>query len=326
MIPRLLLATLAVAGILLPAGLPPGAPAAAQEAREPLPLPPGPAMPKARPGADMPAARGDDAATAGAAGADGRDLGGETGGDLGHDPGGAADGTSPVRAQLRSYRFTTLAAGIPARIDSFAFLEGQRVAEGETVIAFDCSTERAERRAAAARADAARAAMRADAALVRRGGAGQVKADLSRAEYAAAVAELEGLDTMLEKCSIAAPFDALITAKAAQQSQFVNAGEPVVELVDTGALEVDMVVPSPWLAWLAPGHAFSIAVDETGDRLDGRVDRLGGTVDPVSQTVRVIGRLASHPPGLLPGMSGLLRFARADTAGAAAADDGGKAK
>ena len=162
-----------------------------------------------------------------------------------------------------------------------------------------------------------------------------MKADLSRAEYAAAVAELEGLDTMLEKCSIAAPFDALITAKAAQQSQFVNAGEPVVELVDTGALEVDMVVPSPWLAWLAPGHAFSIVVDETGDRLDGRVDRLGGTVDPVSQTVRVIGRLASHPPGLLPGMSGLLRFAPADAAGAAAnvadadadADaDGGKAK
>ena len=38
MIPRLLLAVLAVAGILLPAGLTTGGPAVAQEARAPLPL------------------------------------------------------------------------------------------------------------------------------------------------------------------------------------------------------------------------------------------------------------------------------------------------
>lgn len=245
--------------------------AAAQGQREPLPLPPLPAVPQAE-------ATGEQ-----------RPL--------------------PVRAQLRSYRFTTLAAGIPARIDELPVLEGQRIAEGEQLIAFDCSMERAARRAAAARAEAARAAMRADAELVRRGGAGQVKADLSRAEHAAAVAELQGLDTTLDKCVIAAPFDGLVTRKAAQQHQFVNAGEPLLELVDTAAIEVDMVVPSRWLAWLEPGHAFEMDLDETGDRLAGKVDRYAGTVDPVSQTVRLIGRLQDPPGKLLPGMSGLLQFA-----------------
>lgn len=223
---------------------------------------------------------------------------------------GAVQGIeAPVRAQLRSYRFTTLAAGIPARIDAFDYLEGQRVDKGETIITFDCSSERADRRAAAARADAARAAMRADTELVRRGGAGKVKVDLSRAEYAAASAELEGLDTILDKCSIAAPFAGMVTAKAAQQHQFVNAGEPLLELVDTRAIEVDLVVPSSWLSWLAPGHPFTLQVEETGDRLGGRIDRYGGIVDPVSQTVRVIGRLAELPDSLLPGMSGMLQFA-----------------
>lgn len=310
-------AALALAAALAVAG-----PATAQEqkgqGREPLPLPPPlgavlPPLPPATPPAVGAQAAADEAA-AGAVPAGSPDEGA-----------GATGSAMPIRAQLRSWRFTTLAAGIPARIDRLEVLEGQRVAKGQALIAFDCSAEQAARRAAAARAEAARAAMRADAELVKRGGAGQVKADLSRAEHAAAVAELQRLETMLEKCAIAAPFDALVTRKAAQQYQFVNAGEPLLELVDTGAIEVDMVVPSRWLGWLRPGHAFDLRLDETGDLLPGRVDRYAGTVDPVSQTVRLIGRLEAPPDSLLPGMSGLLHFAPPGAAAPAAAGGSGEA-
>lgn len=40
-----------------------------------------------------------------------------------------------------------------------------------------------------------------------------------------------------------------------------------------------MVVPSRWLAWLRPGHAFQAAIDETAKIYPARLARIGARID-----------------------------------------------
>ena len=86
--------------------------------------------------------------------------------------------------------------------------------------------------------------------------------------------------------------------------QYVSPGTPLLDILETGQLEVQMIVPSRWLAWLKPGAPFTVEVEELGRRFPAKVRRLGAQIDPVSQTVPVVGVIDSAHPELLPGMSG----------------------
>jgi multidrug efflux pump subunit AcrA (membrane-fusion protein) len=132
---------------------------------------------------------------------------------------------------------------------------------------------------------------------------------LSKAALSIAQAELRRIDTLLSHCVVQAPFAGVITAKPVQAYQFVAKGGPLLDMINTTKLEVEMILPSRWLVEIRPGTRFSLLVDETGSRVDARVDRIVSQVDPVSQTVRVIGVLLDPPtPDLLPGMSGNIHF------------------
>ncbi|OAN50677.1 hypothetical protein A6A04_17785 [Paramagnetospirillum marisnigri] len=64
------------------------------------------------------------------------------------------------------------------------------------------------------------------------------------------------------------------------------------------------MVPSKWLVWLKPGHAFQVAIDETGKIYPVKMVRIGARIDPISQSVKVTGAIGGHFPELFAGMSG----------------------
>jgi len=214
------------------------------------------------------------------------------------------------RAQLRARHATTLAAGLSGRIAELPFDIGERVERGATVAAFDCGEERARREIAAARLEAAQATREVKERLAELGNGSGLEVDVARAEARMAAAQLREAESVIAKCRVEAPFDGIVVERPARAHQYVAEGEPLLMLIDTEALEVDMVLPSDWLGWLRPGVGFSFAVRETGEEVPGQVDRIVGAVDPVSQTVRVIGTLAGGTAGLLPGMSGGVRLER----------------
>ena len=67
-------------------------------------------------------------------------------------------------------------------------------------------------------------------------------------------------------------------------------------------------MPSRWLAWLAAGHEFQVAIDETGRRYPATVSALNARVDAVSQSIEIEARIVGKHPELLPGMSGTASF------------------
>lgn len=227
-----------------------------------------------------------------------------------------------VRGQLRAVRHTVLSSGFAGRVDAFDASVGETVAEGDALVQMDCAELQADRAAMNARERAAAARYDVNRRLAQVNNVSGLEVDLSRAELAVARAESRRVAAKMVYCTVAAPFSGVVAAKHVQAYEHVQAGEPLLDLVDNSALRVEVAVPSTWLARLRPEHPFVLRVDELGGRaLDGRIVHSEGRVDPVSQTIRLLGEIDGRPDGLLAGMSGPVVLGGPDNAPGNAANN-----
>jgi membrane fusion protein, multidrug efflux system len=213
----------------------------------------------------------------------------------------AANGV--IRAQLRPVQHTDLASEMAGKIIELPVREGDRFRQGARLVAFDCSVYRAQLAHSQAAENAALVKMKSSDQLATLGGISNSDVAQARSQHAMASAESAGNRAMVQRCTIAAPFSGRVTAVRAQRWSSVPAGQPLLEIYDDRAFNVEMIVPSMWLAWLKPGYGFNMRVDETAREYPARITRISGSVDPVSQTVKVFGEIGAQE-GLLPGMSG----------------------
>jgi len=214
-----------------------------------------------------------------------------------------------IRTQLVARDEVELSSEINAKIASLPLRDGDAFRTGQTLVSLDCSLYAAQLHKAQAEGDAARELLHVDQRLAQLHSVGELEVEQADAKLKASEAEVAYMVATVRKCTITAPFDGRVTKRTASAQQFVQAGKPLLTIVDTGHLELKMIVPSRWLAWLKPGHALSVQVDEVGKAYPARIARIGARVDPVTQTVDVTAALAANAPELLPGMSGWAVFA-----------------
>jgi membrane fusion protein (multidrug efflux system) len=212
------------------------------------------------------------------------------------------------RGQFRSVNYAVVSAGIAAKVSSFTVKTGSRVEKGQIIASFDCTIAEVEHKIQRSRERAVGESLKVNKRLNILKNISELDLSLSVAELAIAEAEVERTTKILEECVIHAPFSGTITQKMAQAYEYVNVGDPLVELIDTENIEIEMVLPSLHLSSYTRGTPFSMRVDETGQMIDARVERVVNVVDPVSQTVRIIGSLTRPVVGLMPGMSGRVVF------------------
>lgn len=213
-------------------------------------------------------------------------------------------GAQELRAQLTPRDFTTLAAEIGAKVERIAVREGERFKKGGTLVAFDCSIQRAQLAEAHAALTAAEKTVAVNARLLELQTIGKLESDVALAERDKARAKQAAGAAVVAKCGVPAPFDGRVVEQKVRAQQFVQPGQALLDVLDDSVLELDFVVPSKWLVWLKPGHAFQTAIDETGKTYPVKLIRIGARIDPVSQSVRVTGAIGGHFPELAAGMSG----------------------
>lgn len=209
-----------------------------------------------------------------------------------------------IRAQLMPRRYTTLAAEIGAKVSRLPVPEGGSFRAGQALIAFDCSLPQAQLNKARAALAAAEKTWAANRRLNELNSVGKVELEVSEAEVAKAKAEVAANAAVIAKCSVPAPFPGRVAEQKVREQQYVQPGQALLEILDDSALELEFIVPSPWLAWLKPGYAFQIKIDETGKTYPAKVQRLGARVDPVSQSVKLSAAIDGKFNELIAGMSG----------------------
>lgn len=211
-----------------------------------------------------------------------------------------------IRAQLMPRRYTTLSAEIPARLARIAVKEGESFRAGQTLVQLDCSLHLSARDRARAALTGAEKNWDAQKRLDALNATGKLEVETAEAEVGKLRAELAQINTTLSKCAISAPYSGRLADQKARENQYVQAGQPILDILDDSALELEFIVPSKWLKWLRPGHKFDIAIDETGKKYPAQIQRLGARIDPVSQSLKASAVIDGRHPDLLAGMSGRL--------------------
>jgi len=214
-----------------------------------------------------------------------------------------------IRAQLSPRRFTTVAAEIGAKISRLPVMEGGNFRAGQLLVALDCSLQSAQLQKAKAALSAADRTFAANKRLNELNSVGKVELDVSESEVAKARAEVALMTVSLDKCQITAPFSGRVAEQRVREQQYVQPGQPMLDIIDDSVLELEFIVPSHWLAWLKPGYAFQVRIDETGKSYPAKVLRIGARVDPVSQSVKTVAAVDGNYRELMAGMSGKVTIA-----------------
>lgn len=213
-----------------------------------------------------------------------------------------------IRAQLLPRRFTTIAAEIGAKINRLPVPEGGVFKSGQLLVGFDCTLPQAMLQKARAELGAADKTRAANQRLAELNSIGQLELELSRSAVSKAAAEVGAQQAMLAKCTITAPFSGRVAEQKVREQQYVQPGQPLLDILDDSVLELEFLVPSLWLANLRVGQQFQVEIDETRRSYPAKFIRIGARVDPVSQSVKVAAAIDGKFPELIAGMSGRVQL------------------
>lgn len=218
------------------------------------------------------------------------------------------DDNHRIRTQLVSPDAVVLSSELAAKIDQLPLREGDAFKRGDPLVIFECSLYAAQLKKAQAISDSATKLWQVNKRLADLNSVGELELEQSAAKVREAEAELHYMKTSVDKCVIRAPFAGRIAKRLVAAHQYVNTGTPLLDVLSSEQLELQMIAPSSWLAWLKPDMVFRVSVEELGQSYPAQVTRLGARIDPVSQTITLTGKVTAPAAELLAGMSGWAEF------------------
>lgn len=221
----------------------------------------------------------------------------------------AAQSAMEVRVLIAPRHATVLSSEIAGKISELPFREGEAFEEGQEIATLDCDSYRARLQLADARAGGAERKLEAVRLLDQRKAVGRVDLDLAASEVDAAKAEQQMAAKDVSRCVVRAPFSGRVAELRVKRYQYVATGEPLADILNERDLEVELIVPSRWISWLAVGTRFKTRIEELQRDYQAEVTRIVPRIDPVSQTVKLYGVIPGAHPELVAGMSGVAQLA-----------------
>jgi RND family efflux transporter MFP subunit len=136
------------------------------------------------------------------------------------------------------------------------------------------------------------------------------KANLSATQEALRVAKAnsEHYSALAAYSHILAPFNGVVSWRYSDTGALVQAGtssagaQPVVKLDETDILRLRLPVPSELAPFVQDGDPAQIRIEDTGQKLTGKVVRTTGSLDLSTRTLQVEIDLKNPGDKLLPGM------------------------
>ena len=213
-------------------------------------------------------------------------------------------GWRDVRVQVVAHNVANLGSPMSGRLAEFPLRDGDRFQQGQVLARFVCGEQEGQLAHAKALLGEKSAVLSTNTKLHNLGTGSGLDFQVAGAQAEEARAAVQIANAVLESCVVKAPFPGRVSSVSARPFQFIGVGQPLMEILDDRTLDLELIVPSRWLSWMAQGTPFAVTVEETGRTYKAAIDRISGKVDAVSQSVKIYGRLTDPAPELLAGMSG----------------------
>lgn len=209
----------------------------------------------------------------------------------------------PAVGTLRAVNGVDIAASVAGLVREITFQSGQMVERGQVLLRLDTEVEIGEMHSAQAEADLARLTADRQRALVRSDSVSKAALDKAEAELKISQARAQTLRARVDKKVIVAPFDGVLGLRQVDLGQFLQAGEPIVNLQDLSVMLADFTVSQRDLDALNVGGALRLTTDSwPGQVFEGVVHAIEPQVDPRTGMIAVQGRFDNDHGKLRPGM------------------------
>jgi len=204
---------------------------------------------------------------------------------------------------LRAVREVTLSPEVAGRVSAIHFEAGGQVGAGALLVQLFDGPERADRRAAQAKAAFAGVQVARSQELAPTGAEPRETLEQRRADRDQAAAAVQQIDARLVQKQVRAPFAGVLGIRQVNLGQYLNPGDAVATLTALDSLFVDFALPQQELSRLKPGSTVIITSDAwPGRRFTARVNAIEPKIGEDTRNVTVQALLPNADRALRPGM------------------------
>lgn len=204
---------------------------------------------------------------------------------------------------LRAVREVTLSPEVAGRVSALYFEAGRQVGAGALLVQLFDGPERADRRAAQAKAAFAAKQVARSQELAPTGAEPREMLEQRRADRDQAAAAVQQIDARLTQKQVRAPFAGVLGLRQVNLGQYLNPGDAVATLTALDTLFVDFALPQQELHRLKPGSTVIVTSDAwPGRRFTARVNAIEPKISEDTRNVTVQARLPNPDRALRPGM------------------------
>lgn len=224
----------------------------------------------------------------------------------------------PLTGTITSARVSSLSAHVDGKVSSLAVEVGDEVKAGAVLLALDSELERLALQASQAATAQARAEL-TDARrrfengqqLRQQKSISMNELELLEAEVAIKQAALQRQQAeqrrqqvVVDYHQLKAPFDGVISQRYTDVGEWIEPGNPVLELVDMDRLRAEFRVPQEFFMQIDDRSRVSVTLDPLpGRSFDGNIDAVVPVSDPNARTFLVHVSFDHHGVRITPGMS-----------------------
>ncbi len=219
----------------------------------------------------------------------------------------AADEFYQARALIKAVDRAVLSGELAAKVVKLPLRPGEAFSKGDLLVGLDCALYQAQSAKVSAEHKAAGLKLDNMRKLDQLRSVGALDVALAQAERTQTAAALRIVRLNVSRCEIRAPYDGRVVTLMINRFENIRQQQELIEIINDTSLEAEVVVPASWLAWVKPGTALSLVIDDTAARLQAEVAAINPAIDAVSQTVLLRANVPVDA-GLIPGMSATAEF------------------
>jgi len=222
-----------------------------------------------------------------------------------------------ISGTLAAEQEATLRAEISGAVLQTYVEQGQRVSRGQSLMRLDDAALRdaylsARSGAASAQSNVenARRNLQRTETLAKAGAIAdrdveqaRTAAQLAESQLADAKARTTNAEKMLEKTTVRAPFDGVVSARPVNSGDIVTPGTAMVTVVNPATMRLEASVPAEDLASVRVGLPVDFTVNGyPGRHFTGRITRVSPVADPTTRQVQIIASIPNAGGTLVGGL------------------------
>lgn len=181
------------------------------------------------------------------------------------------------------------------------FDEGEKVSEGDMLVAIDSRTWQARRQGLQARLITAKSELERRRELFRIDGASQEDIEQSETEVSSLEAQIEELEVMIDLAQVRAPFSGSLGMRDFSPGAYLSQGETVTRLVKTDLLKLDFNIPARYATLAGKGNAVTLVSASSGDSATAKIYAIDPAVNPASRSLQIRAELNNPNGRFFPG-------------------------